>query len=60
VDEQPAGRFVYEYDSVPYPPAVMTVNVTLSPASTLVREAVKDEIERAELTVMLSVSPLEA
>jgi len=60
VEKQPAGRLAYEYDRAPYPPLVVTVNVTFSPGSTLVRDAVKDVIERAELTAMLVTSPLEA
>ena len=56
---QPRGRFAYEYDRPPYPPLVVTVNATLSPASILVGEAAKDLIERAELTAMFSVLLLE-
>jgi len=59
VERQLAGRFAYEYDRAPYPPLVVTVNVTFSPASTLARDTVKDAIERAELTAMLFVSLLE-
>ena len=53
------GRLTYEYDKAPPPPLVETASVTLSPGSRLEREAVKDVIERAELTVMLVVSLLE-
>jgi hypothetical protein len=58
-ERQPGGRFAYEYDRAPYPPVVETVRVSLSPGSTLVRDAVKDVIERGELTAMLAVALLE-
>jgi hypothetical protein len=58
-ERQPAGRLAYEYDRAPSPPLVVTVNVTFSPGSRLVGEAVKNVIERAELTAMLVVPVLE-
>jgi len=58
-ERQLAGRFAYEYDRVPSPPLVVTVNVTFSPGSSVVGEAVKNVIEREELTAMLVVPVLE-
>jgi hypothetical protein len=59
VDWQPWGRFAYEYDKAPYPPLVETANMIFSPVSRLAGEALKDRIERSELTVILVVLLLE-
>lgn len=58
-DMQPGGILSNEYERPPYPPFVVTMKVTLSPASTFEGETVNDLIDRAELTVKLVVPLLD-